>query len=260
MQQRSSRTLPLPLKIAWSNASMCGKGPGASKLSRNLRRRFLPETQSLISSEFFAGHHCAEIATDELLAAATTPLHAAAREFWSGSASPVNRMLAWDQTHYLPDDLLVKMDIASMARSLEVRSPFLDHELVELCARLRPEWKVAGSTGKRILRDIVAKDLPPELLRAPKRGFSVPLEEWFRTTARATLRDGVLPLHGALKPFLRASRIETLVAEHLSGSANHAQRLWALWVLNSWARTFLNDASGECSVPASSRKVGGGIA
>jgi asparagine synthase (glutamine-hydrolysing) len=151
-------------------------------------------------------------------------------------------MLAWDQTHYLPDDLLVKMDIASMARSLEVRSPFLDHKLVELCATLRPEWKVAGATGKRILRDIVAKDLPPELLRAAKRGFAVPLEEWFRTTARESLREGVLPLHGALRPFLRARRIETLLAEHQSSRANHAQRLWALWVLNSWARTFLNDA------------------
>jgi asparagine synthase (glutamine-hydrolysing) len=242
LQQQSSRMLPLPLKIAWSAASMCGEGIGASKLSRNLRRQFLPETQSLISSEFFAGHHCAEIATDDLLAVAIAPLRDSARQFWSGSASPLNRMLAWDQTHYLPDDLLVKMDIASMAHSLEVRSPFLDHELVELCATLRPEWKVVGSTGKKLLRDIVAKDLPSELLRAPKRGFSVPLEEWFRTTARASLRDGVLPLHGALKPFLRVSRIEALIAEHQSRRANHAQRLWALWVLNSWARTFLTDS------------------
>jgi asparagine synthase (glutamine-hydrolysing) len=168
-------------------------------------------------------------------------LHGTVREFWSGADVPINRMLAWDQTHYLPDDLLVKMDIASMARSLEVRSPFLDHELVELCASLPPEWKVDGSRGKRILRDIVANDLPPELLHAPKRGFSVPLEDWFRTSARESVADGVLPIHGALKPFLRASRIETLIAEHRSRRANHAQRLWALWVLNSWARTFLND-------------------
>jgi asparagine synthase (glutamine-hydrolysing) len=151
-------------------------------------------------------------------------------------------MLAWDQTHYLPDDLLVKMDIASMARSLEVRSPFLDHELVELCASLPPQWKIAGGQGKRILRDIVAKDLPPELLRARKRGFSVPLEEWLRTSARELLREGLVPLHRGLTPFLRESRVSALIAEHQSGRANHAQRLWALWVLNSWAKTFLEDS------------------
>jgi asparagine synthase (glutamine-hydrolysing) len=84
-------------------------------------------------------------------------------------------MLAWDNTHYLPDDLLFKMDIASMAHGLEVRSPFLDHELVEMCAALPADWKGDARQGKRLLRDIVAADLPPEILAARKRGFSVPL-------------------------------------------------------------------------------------
>src|SRR5947199_4517657 len=96
-------------------------------------------------------------------------------EFWSGKLSAFDRILHWDNTEPLPSSMLTKLDIASMARSLEVRSPFLDHEFVELCARLPTTWKVNSREGKLMLRDIVAGDLPEEILRAPKRGFSVPL-------------------------------------------------------------------------------------
>jgi asparagine synthase (glutamine-hydrolysing) len=234
-----SRFLPRAAKAAWSRASMYGGALGGSKLSRNLRRAVLPETLSLFSTEFFAGHHLGSIATPELRQAADTVLAPLAAEFWTGVAGPVDRMLAWDQSHYLADDLLVKMDIASMARSLEVRSPFLDQELVEMCAKLPVEYKVNSRQGKLILREIVAKDLPPELLSAPKRGFSVPLDQWFRGSARESIAAGVLPIHAGLSPYLRQSAVETLLREHVERRANHAQRLWALWVLNEWARTFL---------------------
>ena len=163
-------------------------------------------------------------------------------EFWSGPADagePLDRMLHWDNTQPLPDSLLVKLDIASMSRSLEVRSPFLDQELVELCARLPAAWKVNGKQGKLMLRDLVARDLPPEILRAPKRGFSVPLGQWWRNEARQQIRAGLLPLHPALRPFLNENSAAELLEEHQAGRANHAQRLWNLWVLNEWARTFL---------------------
>jgi asparagine synthase (glutamine-hydrolysing) len=126
-----------------------------------------------------------------------------------------------------------------MSRSLEVRSPFLDHELVELCARLPDEWKVNSHQGKLLLREIIAPDLPPEVLHARKRGFSVPLAQWWRGAARRQLRDGILPLHRPLRPFLREEAAADLIGEHQAGRANHAQRLWNLWVLNAWARTFL---------------------
>ena len=159
--------------------------------------------------------------------------------FWSGTTEPLERMLQWDNTQPLPDSLLVKLDIASMSRSLEVRSPFLDQELVELCARLPAAWKVDDKQGKLILRDLVAADLPPEVLRARKRGFSVPLGQWWRNEARQQIRDGLLPLHPALRPFLNEGIAAELLDEHQAGRANHAQRLWNLWVLNEWARTFL---------------------
>ena len=152
---------------------------------------------------------------------------------------PLERILHWDNTEPLPNSLLTKLDIASMARNLEVRSPFLDHELVELCAALPNEWKVNSRQGKLILREIVAPDVPPAVLRAKKRGFSVPLEQWWRGEARQQIRDGLLPLHPSLAPFLNERAIAELLDEHQSGRANHAQRLWNLWVLNEWARMFL---------------------
>src|SRR4030095_15132262 len=96
--------------------------------------------------------------------------------------------------------LLVKLDIASMSRSLEVRSPFLDQELVELCARLPAAWKVGSKRGKLILRALVATALPLEVLRARKRGFSVPLGQWWRNEARRQIREGLLPLRTSSLP------------------------------------------------------------
>ena len=90
-----------------------------------------------------------------------------------------------------------------------------------------------------MLRDIVAEDLPPEVLHVRKRGFSVPLAQWWRGEARQQIRAGVLPLHSALRPFLNEEIAVQLLDEHQSGRANHAQRLWNLWVLNEWARMFL---------------------
>ena len=76
-------------------------------------------------------------------------------------------------------------------------------------------------------------------MRARKRGFSVPLAEWWRGAARQQIRDGILPLHSALRPFLEEKFAAQLLEEHQAGRANHAQRLWNLWVLNEWARMFL---------------------
>ena len=92
-----------------------------------------------------------------------------------------------------------------------------------------------------MLRDIVAGDLPTEILQARKRGFSVPLAQWWRGEAREQIRAGIVPLHSALKPFLNENIAMQLLDEHQAGRENHAQRLWNLWVLNEWARTFLQE-------------------
>ncbi|CAN5510887.1 asparagine synthase (glutamine-hydrolyzing) [soil metagenome] len=206
-----------------------------------LLSKLLPETPSLFSGEFFSGAMWSRITTGTFRVEAEQFLHKHVAQFWSGEMEPLERILQWDNTDPLPYDLLAKLDIASMARSLEVRSPFLDHELVQLCARVPNEWKVKNGRGKIMLRDIVAPDLPPEVLHAPKRGFSVPLAQWWRGAARQQIRDGILPLHPRLPPFLDERAAGELLDEHQNGRANHAQRLWNLWVLNEWARTFLRE-------------------
>jgi asparagine synthase (glutamine-hydrolysing) len=241
-QDYSSAWFSSAFKERWTLASMRGQGWLGSKAMRNLRRRVLPETHSLFSSEFFSGRIYQHISTATLRMQSDDFLGSLVSEFWSGPAAavePLERMLHWDNTQPLPDSLLTKLDIASMSRSLEVRSPFLDQELVELCARLPAAWKVNRKQGKLMLRDLVATDLPPEVLRAPKRGFSVPLGQWWRTEARQQIREGLLPLHPALRRFLNETIVAELLKEHQAGRANHAQRLWNLWVLNEWARTFL---------------------
>lgn len=239
-QLAAANLLPRPLRERWVRTSLLGTGLGGTKPARNLRRWLLPETESLFTSEFFAGQLLQTLTTREFRAQATVGLASPIEEYWDGPSDPVDRMLAWDNEHYLPDDLLVKMDIASMAHGLEVRSPFLDHELVELCASLPSAWKVDADGGKRLLRELVASDLPPALLATPKRGFSVPLEEWWRGPAREQLRAGLRDLHPTLGYYINARAVEALVSEHQSGRRNHAQRLWSLWVLNQWAQVNLS--------------------
>ncbi|HXX43004.1 MAG TPA: asparagine synthase (glutamine-hydrolyzing) [Chthoniobacterales bacterium] len=239
-QQYSSQLLPGPMKEAWTIGSMTGENLHRFKLFRNIRRQFLPETHSLFSSEFFSGNQYERIATWLLQRHGADYLDSLAHQFWQKNLLPVDRMLDWDYRQPLPDSMLVKLDIASMSRSLEVRSPFLDQELVELCASFPASWKIHNGRQKLILRDIVGSDLPPEILHAPKKGFSVPLADWWRNEARAQIRDGLFPLHSELRPFIQEKACQDLLGEHQSGKANHALRLWALWILNEWARRFLN--------------------
>jgi asparagine synthase (glutamine-hydrolysing) len=225
----------------WTLNSMNGENWLGGKAMRTVRRRLLPETHSLFSSEFFSGPIFQRITTPALRMQSAAFFHAQVRDFWKGNMTPLRRILNWDNTQPLPDALLVKLDIASMSRSLEVRSPFLDHELVELCARLPNAWKVNSRKGKLILRDIVGPDLPREVLNAPKRGFSVPLAQWWRGEGRRQVRAGLIPFHPILQPFLQERTAAELLDEHQAGRANHALRLWNLWVLNEWARTFFKE-------------------
>ncbi|HEY2799875.1 MAG TPA: asparagine synthase (glutamine-hydrolyzing) [Chthoniobacterales bacterium] len=238
-QQHSSRLFSRAQRERWTRSALCGRGSFGGKPAGKLLGSILAEIPSLFSGEFFSGRFFPQIASETLLQESADFRRSWVAQFWSGTRSPLDRILYWDNTDPLPNSLLTKLDIASMARSLEVRSPFLDHELAELCARLPNEWKGNAKAGKRILRDMVAADLPPEILGARKRGFSLPLAQWWRSEARQEIRAGILPLHPALRPFLKEDAAAQLLEEHQIGRANHAQRLWNLWVLNEWARMFL---------------------
>ncbi|MFO0838963.1 MAG: asparagine synthase (glutamine-hydrolyzing) [Phycisphaerae bacterium] len=133
---------------------------------------------------------------------------------------------------YLPYDLLTKVDIASMACSLECRSPFLDHELIEFALSLPLRWRMR----KRILRDFAAPLLPAEVLTRPKMGFGVPVGEWFRRELRELLVQNVLGPASLSRRLFNADWLERLAQDHLAARANHEHRLWALFMLERWAQ------------------------
>jgi asparagine synthase (glutamine-hydrolysing) len=154
----------------------------------------------------------------------------------SAGAQPLDRLLNLNLRTYLVDDLLVKADRMSMAHGLEVRSPFLDTELVELALRLRPSLKVRGMSLKRVLRDAVADLLPEEILRRPKRGFGVPLDRWFREDLGTYLQATLSAPDARVRAHLAAGPVDWLIAHHMAGRGNHGQALWMLLTLELFLR------------------------
>jgi asparagine synthetase B (glutamine-hydrolysing) len=152
----------------------------------------------------------------------------------------VDAFLAADTDWYLPTDLLVKMDIATMANSLEARSPFLDHHLVEFVARLPSRLKLRGRRSKYVLKRAVSDLVPPENLRRAKRGFAVPIGRWFRRELREFLHDHLLDRHASERGLFDRRVIERLVNEHEAGQRDHAHHLWVLLMFELWSREFVD--------------------
>ena len=152
---------------------------------------------------------------------------------------PAEAAMYVDIESYLPYDLLVKVDIASMANSLEVRSPFLDHEVMELAATFPARMKLRMTNQKRLLKRAFPDLLPPENINRPKMGFGVPVGEWFRGPLRDLLRDALLDPKGLSQNYFRAEELSRLMDDHLSGRDDHTGRLWALLMLEMWNREML---------------------
>ena len=148
-----------------------------------------------------------------------------------------------DVATYLPGDLLPKSDIASMAHSLELRSPFLDHHVLELGLSLPERLKTSGREGKQALRRAFARDLPPLVAGGGKRGFGIPLAEWFRGALRDLARELLLGEHARDRGWFRPDAIERLLAEHEAGRADNGHRLWTLAMLELWLQAHVESAS-----------------
>jgi asparagine synthase (glutamine-hydrolysing) len=138
-----------------------------------------------------------------------------------------------------PGDLLAKVDITSMANSLEVRAPFLDHDLVRVALTIPTRLKREGVRGKRILRATFADLVPPALLRRRKMGFAVPISRWFRGELADYLRSTLLAPDARIRRHFRPEALDLLVTEHLDSRADHASKLYALLALELWHREFL---------------------
>jgi asparagine synthase (glutamine-hydrolysing) len=164
------------------------------------------------------------------------PLAEFERVFHSAPGSAAQRANYLDFQTYLPGDVLAKVDLASMACSLECRCPFLDHELVEFAATLPPRLRFGRGEGKALLRRWARDRLPPEVLNRPKMGFGVPIGQWFRTELRGLLRDCVLAPDSLPSAILRRAPLQRLVDAHLSGRESHDHALWSLLMLELWRR------------------------
>lgn len=148
--------------------------------------------------------------------------------------------LLTDQMTYLPNDLLVKVDIASMANSLEARSPFLDHKLIEFAASLPENIKARKFETKSFLKRIAARFVPREVIYRRKMGFGVPIGKWFRTDMRDFVRQILLSEKSLTRGIVRREIIEKYVREHTSAERDHAFQLWTLLMLELWFERFID--------------------
>ncbi len=156
---------------------------------------------------------------------------------------PVTAACLVDLVTYLPCDLMTKVDIASMANSLECRCPFLDHHVVELAAAMPIHLKLRRGRGKRILLETFGSLLPRSLLSRPKMGFAVPLAHWFRHELRDFAREVLLDPGTLGRGYFRPAAVERLVNDHLEGVFDHGQRLWSLLVFELWQREWVDAAA-----------------
>jgi asparagine synthase (glutamine-hydrolysing) len=184
------------------------------------------EKQSMLTPELRA--RIGDSATTEYLA----------ERFERPGEDVLNRYLYLDLVTYLPEDILFKVDIASMANSLECRSPFLDHKLIEFAASLPGRYKLSpAGRHKHILKAAFADWLPRGFMERPKKGFSVPLTRWLREDLADMMRD-TLVSRKTLSRWFRQEEVERYVGEHVSGRGSHSTRLWPLLVLAMWVERF----------------------
>jgi asparagine synthase (glutamine-hydrolysing) len=152
--------------------------------------------------------------------------------------SALRKILYFDQTSWLPDNLLERGDRMTMAASIEARMPFMDHELAAFMSALPDKWRVHGLTTKNILRAAMQRLLPNTILKRPKVGFRVPVNEWFRTSMRGYLLDHLTGADSRTRNYYRKGRLQSILDEHMRGRQNHEKLLWCLLSLEIWHREY----------------------
>jgi asparagine synthase (glutamine-hydrolysing) len=150
----------------------------------------------------------------------------------------LRRILCFDQTSWLPDNLLERGDRMTMAASIEARMPFMDHELAAFVSGLPDDLRVHGRTTKWLLREAMKRLLPAEILERPKVGFRVPVNEWFRGPMKSYLYDHLTGAESRTAGYYRRSVLERILADHVNGRQNHEKLLWCLVNLELWHREY----------------------
>ncbi len=152
----------------------------------------------------------------------------------------VDATMSTDQMTYLPNDLLVKVDIASMAVSLEARSPFLDHKVIEFAASLPEAVKIRGAETKYLLKKVASRVVPPEVLYRKKIGFGVPLTHWFRGALKGYLREVLLSEKSLKRGLVKPEAVKNFVEQHTAGKQDFTNQLWTLLMLELWFQRFID--------------------
>jgi asparagine synthase (glutamine-hydrolysing) len=237
LSQRLRRVLPWTMikelhRLSTGRASIHPKSSGARA------RRFLASIQ-LTAPERYRSY--VALFDDPLIEALTgrrpgrSDIETIYERTRTNGIDVVQAALATDRLAYLPGDLLTKVDRTSMSHNLEVRSPFMDHELVQFAASLTTDQLLKGGP-KRMLRDAFAADLPDFVFKRKKMGFAVPIGEWFRGELRPMLRDHLFASSSFTRQHFNMPVVERLVDEHEQSRVDHSQRLYALLMLELWWR------------------------
>jgi asparagine synthase (glutamine-hydrolysing) len=161
----------------------------------------------------------------------------------------LNRFLAFDQTYYLPDDLLQKVDRMSMAHSLEVRPPYLDHRIIEFASSLPSHFKAKGSSLKIVLRQLMQSKLPQSVIRRPKNGLDIPTHDWLRGPLRPFLEETLSPDAVKKSGLFRPAAIEEFKKDHMERRANLGFHLWGLMILFLWMKRWNIQTTSELGLP-----------
>ncbi|MGH7315878.1 MAG: asparagine synthase (glutamine-hydrolyzing), partial [Candidatus Rokuibacteriota bacterium] len=240
--------------------------PKADRLPRPLRWKFLLRNLSLGPREayfhdmsLFPPAEKRALLSDEFGRSLRghDPFGAFARHFDRvAGLDHLHQMLYVDLKTWLPNDILVKVDRMTMANSLEVRSPLLDHRLIELAATMPADMKYRKGTSKYVLKRYAETRVPPAVIHRPKMGFSIPLAGWLRGELRTTAEDLLLSERALERGYFRPDVVRAMWARHQQGRRNHGRHLWALMVLELWHRLFLDQPPGPAPKPAVSGSAG----
>jgi asparagine synthase (glutamine-hydrolysing) len=205
-----------------------------------------PEAWFVWRRTVFPDYLLRKIATPDLMAGVRTiPEDAAVADLLAAEGPLLGRLQQWDQHHYLPGDILVKVDRATMAHSLEARCPLLDHRVVELAAQ-QPSWRHGSATStKQLFRRLVARWLPAETLARPKKGFGVPLRRWFGEGLIGWAREILVDPRTRGRGWTDGREVARLLHQHEIGARDHAKRIWALVCLELWARRHVDRAGSR---------------
>ncbi|QDT65104.1 asparagine synthase (glutamine-hydrolyzing) [Calycomorphotria hydatis] len=228
------RLVPKPMRQLSAIIGTGGMQVAPSKLAKKIFRRV-----ARIGIQSAGNLYCAQLlhwtnAADIVLGAKSVPTLASDPSGWPTSLKPVERFMYADTLTYLPDDILTKVDRASMAVSLEARVPLLDHRVVEYAWSLPIDLRLRSGTGKWLLREVLAQYVPRELFERRKMGFGVPIDHWLRGPlqdwAEALIDERRLREEGYFDP----QPIRTMWAEHLSGKTDWQYPLWDVLMFQAW--------------------------